>query len=464
MKRIISFMLTLCASALYGAPSFNIDYAVFRVGDAALLQVYTTVQRNSLQFLTADSGVEAKFNIVVSVNRGDSSLASVTDDRTDAVASRDQISPAHRIPLESSFQITPGDFTIEVLVTDKASGESRRKELKTTVPQYGRDNIDLSDIEFGMSVSPANTSGAFIKKQTKVIPDADRIYGGGFSTIYYYLEVYNLAATDRQAEYRIIRKILDGSGNVFKAFPEKSLAQRASSVTEIDSLSVADFPFGSYKLQMSVIDGITNQIAERSKSFWIYDTASIAALASGGATPELTAAIENLSPAEATREIEYIQYMTSLSDNRIIDKLKPEGHREFLLSFWRKNDPSGMMRYRYLARIKAADERFSTTSKNGWRTDRGRVLILYGEPSSVDRMSFELGAPDSEVWYYDQVDGGVMFYFTDLKGTGDLQQVYSSKSGEYIDIGWVQETEYRYDMPIQDVISNRPKLIKGLER
>ena len=82
--------------------------------------------------------------------------------------------------------------------------------------------------------------------------------------------------------------------------------------------------------------------------------------------------------------------------------------------------------------------------REGWKSDRGRVYILYGEPDLIERKNFELAGGDSEIWHYDRIEGGVLFIFYDLKGTGDLQQVYSTKRGEFVDAGWVKEMEERY--------------------
>ncbi len=461
MKKLLVLIFTACVTRLYGAPSFNVDYATFRAGEAELLQVYTMIQRNSLTFRGDDSRLTAKFNYVVAVKRGDSALASITEDRTDAASSRDEITVTQKVPLESSFRIKPGDYTVEVMVTDKSTGETQRRQIEITVENYQYDVLQLSEIEFATAISAANTSGAFIKKQIKALPDADRIYGNGLNAVRYYLEVYNLARAEGRVNYTIYRDILDSGGNIYKSLSEKELPQIASSVVEIDSFIVSDYPSGSYKLRISVADGITKQIAKVSKDFWILDRASMADIQSGGEATELALAIDNLSSAEAAAEIDYIRYLTTSSDNRIISKLMPEGNTGFLHTFWRRNDPTGMMRYRYLARIEAAIERFSSSIEEGWKTDRGRALIIYGEPNSFNRISFKLGSPDSEVWYFDQIEGGVMFVFSDVLGSGDLQQVYSSRVGEYVDMGWVKEMEYLYGMSIGDIITKRPKMMRN---
>ena len=104
-----------------------------------------------------------------------------------------------------------------------------------------------------------------------------------------------------------------------------------------------------------------------------------------------------------------------------------------------------------MTRIAAANDRYPSPFTEGWKTDRGRTLIVFGEPDMIERRNFQLGGQDAEVWYYDRIEGGVLFLFYDTKGTGDLQQVYSTKRGEYVDAGWVREMEERDPNALQDL-------------
>lgn len=61
----------------------------------------------------------------------------------------------------------------------------------------------------------------------------------------------------------------------------------------------------------------------------------------------------------------------------------------FIEQFWQRRDPNpttgkNEFQDQYYRRVLAANEKFSTSSRPGWRTDRGRIYILYGPPDSVD--------------------------------------------------------------------------------
>ena len=86
-------------------------------------------------------------------------------------------------------------------------------------------------------------------------------------------------------------------------------------------------------------------------------------------------------------------------------------------------------------------------------TDRGRVLILYGEPMTIEYYNsgnMFLGSSkvySLELWLYNKVSGShersnyfshiyqgrMKFVFADLHGYGIYDQIYSSEKDEFID-------------------------------
>jgi GWxTD domain-containing protein len=67
----------------------------------------------------------------------------------------------------------------------------------------------------------------------------------------------------------------------------------------------------------------------------------------------------------------------------------PEEQDSFIRTFWERRDPTpgtlaNEYREEHYRRIEVANERF-TTATDGWRTDRGKIYIRFGEPSNIDR-------------------------------------------------------------------------------
>ncbi len=90
-------------------------------------------------------------------------------------------------------------------------------------------------------------------------------------------------------------------------------------------------------------------------------------------------------------------------------------------NFWRSRDPDTTTAYNqvfaeYYRRVDIAMKRFrGLRDAEGYRTDQGRVLILYGAPTSSRRIFSPDNAPQ-EIWTYENIRK--RFVFTDKLDTG----------------------------------------------
>lgn len=112
-----------------------------------------------------------------------------------------------------------------------------------------------------------------------------------------------------------------------------------------------------------------------------------------------------------------------------------------MIDFWKIRDtnpvtPENEFFKDYLNRIEIANQRYSAMGRTGWKTDRGRVYLLYGEPSEVERYPNQLESRPYEIWRYNELEGGVYFVFADITGFSDYLLVHSTKRGEMRDDNW----------------------------
>ena len=95
---------------------------------------------------------------------------------------------------------------------------------------------------------------------------------------------------------------------------------------------------------------------------------------------------------------------------------------EFFKAFWKSLDPNPQtekneLMDEYYKRVNYANENFSNMGMEGWRTDRGRILIKFGFPDDIERHPFEAGTYPYEIWRY--YDLRKVFLFIDRTGFGD---------------------------------------------
>jgi GWxTD domain-containing protein len=137
-----------------------------------------------------------------------------------------------------------------------------------------------------------------------------------------------------------------------------------------------------------------------------------------------------------------VTYIITDEERKAFKKLATDDERErFIEEFWRRRDPDpdtdeNEFKEEYYERIAYANEHFSSGIP-GWKSDRGRIWIMYGKPDErethpmggqYDRPSYEGGGSTStypfEIWFYRYLAGvgsGVEIEFVDPTGSGEYR-------------------------------------------
>ena len=158
---------------------------------------------------------------------------------------------------------------------------------------------------------------------------------------------------------------------------------------------------------------------------------------------------EALSEASKQWLEEVVPYIITEAEKRVFLNLPNETERgKFITQFWQKRDPvpetpENEFKMAYYKRIALANKLFGTSGQAGWRTDRGKILILLGTPSEVSRdftpntNSLTVNA-SQETWNYwnlpnPQLPYNLEFVFIDQFGNGNFileTSLAGSEAGE----------------------------------
>lgn len=102
----------------------------------------------------------------------------------------------------------------------------------------------------------------------------------------------------------------------------------------------------------------------------------------------------------------------------LISNLKPKEVRNLIDAFWNANDPLLLTKYNerlleHYSRVAYSNLRFSLTNKPGWKTDRGEIVLRYGEPLKKIRYRPRINAGGrtvvqvkTDVWEYKDMTFG----------------------------------------------------------
>jgi len=174
---------------------------------------------------------------------------------------------------------------------------------------------------------------------------------------------------------------------------------------------------------------------------------------------------------------EDVVYIISDEEKSVFKNLKNEEEREsFVEQFWARRNPDprspdNAFKEEHYRRIAYANQHF-TSGVPGWRTDRGRIYIMYGKPDELEshptggsyaRPFYEGGGTTStypfEKWWYRHIEGvgdDIEIEFVDKSLTGEYRMAMTPEEKDALinvpnagltfaeEMGWAKKDDRPY--------------------
>jgi GWxTD domain-containing protein len=345
------------------------------------------------------------------------------------------------------FIIDKGAYIINITGAD-VNNPLNKKTIseKIVIKPFLNSHSALSDVQLASNIIPNsdNTTSIFYKNTYEVTPLPASVSGEMQPVMFYYTELYNLQTGDSNALMRLDEMVYNSRGQLVSS-KSKKINKSVNTRVEVGIVKAFKLPTDTYTLRLNLIDSVANYGVSSTKRFFVYNPSIVPAdTFQTTVSPVLSTTFGIMSEEEIDDLFDKSKYIATSPE---IDKYNAlsteEAKREFIYNFWKARDenPSDDRNEYYLGYIKRVSEsntRFSALGKQGWKTDRGRVLIIYGEPSEIQRYPNQTDARPYEIWRYESIEGGVEFIFGDLTGFNDYQLLHSTKRGELRDDYWTR--------------------------
>jgi GWxTD domain-containing protein len=453
VKRAILAALCLMGPArlLWAGRALDLDAAVFRAFDSlGYVEIYAAVQRGSLHYLTVQDSAKAEFKVVLDVLQDGRPALSDTLSALHWADSTQDLASGQFFAHVFRFMMQAGDYDVRgILVQPSGIVDSTHVPLR--VEFMPAESLRVSGIELGSKLDFTDEKSILVKNGVRLVPNATRFFGTNMPLFYYYAEAYGLdfdsAAVD---SYTVVRRLLDvQTNNPVRPAVTKRHKTIGHSVVLADGFPVTTLRTGTYLLDLEFTSDRTGRHTHAQKTFWMYRQEDFAAGRVLKADTSWKARMQAVEPdfldiAGADTALGWMKYLLTKEEAARVNRLNLEGKKKFLHDYWvgKEREKPGAAN-EYFARIVEANRRYTFLKKPGWKTDRGRVYVLYGEPDHVYRNYATADVPDHEQWNYDQLEGGVIFVFFDRAGYGDLDLVHSTKRGEIYNPDWHQLTPFK---------------------
>jgi len=123
---------------------------------------------------------------------------------------------------------------------------------------------------------------------------------------------------------------------------------------------------------------------------------------------------------DVTEIVGVMRYILSSSDLKTLKNMEDKQKIEFVINYWKDKDPEddteeNELLIEFSNRFNFVNENLSEMAK-GWRTDRGKTYIIYGEPELIERYSDQSNSM-FEIWTY---SSGLEFIFQDRNRFGNF--------------------------------------------
>ncbi len=424
--------------------NFEFDYAQFAYDSTSnYVELYFSFDQTGLTLQKGDS---------VNFNAGRIYLQ-IKDSLNNYLVNKEfRASSPYREEIESKLLITkmafalkPGIYTVHIIGRDDVdTTKSKTIEEKIKVTLFLTNEFRISDIELARTIKTENVNpnSVFYKNTIEVIPNPAILYSAGSPVAYYYAELYNLNNTKVKKEFTLIRYLYNSKGKEINK-KEKIVKRDKNSIVEVGLVNMIKYPTDTYNLVLALIDSVNNKVVFSNKRFFYYNPSfkdtTVATINQAGYLSSEFAVYTEEECDDLFEKSRYIASSREIEQYKKLDSVNTK--RDFLFRFWKARDlepetEKFEFKDKYFSGIEYCNNKYSTFNKKGYKTDRGRVYLLYGEPDQVDMYPNETNMKPYEIWYYNRVEGGVLFIFGDLTGYNDYELLSSTKRGEIRDDNW----------------------------
>lgn len=446
IKIIVTFILFVVSTSFsQSGIGFEFDFAQFAYDSSSnYLECYYAYSQNSMTIERTDTLNSVKG--ILHITLQDTSSGQIILDKDWRIShnvSDDTLQNKQSLIGVLGFVLKGGVYKCEVSGIDALSQESKR-----TITEYIHVNpfmplpMAMSDIQLASNIIQGSqkTESVFYKNTYEIIPIPTVTFGENQPVLFYYLELYNVKKED--TNFYLFQNVVNSRGQVVNQ-KYKFIRSKVNSRVEVGSIMTYKLPTDAYSLFISLVDSSDNIGITSSKKFFVYNpSVEYVDTFKTGNKNVVSGMFGSMSDEELEDFYDKSKYIaTNLEKDKFESLTEIGAKREFLTQFWNDRsdnnyDARNQALNLYMKRIEEANTKFGSFSKKGWKTDRGRIFIIYGEPSEINRYPNQIETKPYEIWRYDNIEGGVEFVFADITGFSEYILVHSTKRGELRDDNW----------------------------
>ena len=352
------------------------------------------------------------------------------------------------------FQIPEnGKYAVELKIQDLVSLNSLEHEEFFEV-NFSKDKIEISDVTILSKVEKTENKNIFSKNGYDLIPAVSHYLPSHVKDLKFYFEVYNADEILNKDAF-LINYYVENAQNFRKVEQLNKFSRKESDkvVPYLGTLNINNLYSGNYNLVIELKNRENEVVAEKKVFFQRnnknveYDDRQLekvdvdySFVSEYNDIDSLRFFIDCLYPISSRLEEQYAKNQIRTGDKELM--------KRYLYKFWFDRDPLNPREawYEYYAKVLKTNKFYNSTIKKGYRTDRGRVYLMYGPPNTITQQYNEPSSYPYEIWHYYNIGNfnNKRFVFYDRNLTlDDFELLHSDLYGEVNNPRWRIELQQR---------------------
>lgn len=343
-----------------------------------------------------------------------------------------------------------GTYNLNFTIQDMNNEESKVQFEDLVKIAFPQDTVSVSGISLHEQIAKTDDPDPYFDKHGYTsIPLIYNYLPSVLNKLYFSTEIYNTEKGIGPNSTFMVRSSLKNLNTKRQMGGEFTTVQRMQSaplVYFVKELDITQLYTGNYLLTVEVYGADSILVATSQTVFERNNDAPFLGEEVVLNKDYRGTFVEKITDPKQMREyVACLLPIASISENNFIRNHVRKGEMQdlqrFFYAFWYlRNDENPQEEWlKYYEKIKYIDKLYTTGNMKGYRTDRGRVFLQYGPPSSVYESAFDSHSYPYEIWTYDMLDNQTnvrfIFYNVDLVSK-NYELLHSDKIGEVQDPFW----------------------------
>lgn len=410
----------------------------------ALVEGAVEIPYSLLTFAPEGENLQAHARVELIVEKTGGEEVYRTEHEIRPIAFNEEMSRSDRVSSIETFAIytPPGSYTALARVIDLRAADRTTEATTSLVVADERpffsDLLLSNHVQKDVRVQEGSYL-PFLIGTTMFNPNPRGAFYKDAPLVYFYYEVNPDAASSQDGSVELAMTIRAVEGDVVKDLGGRTVTVGEGRNFDLGAFSIGGLAPGAYDLEVRCADCPGNETL-RERFEVRTPQAPVAFLepeAPAGAAAAPAADIRyyaELSPAQVDSVVRVFDVLFTPTQRQLLKTLNTTGKVQFLNRFWDNLDrnatlsnpatPENEAKAMFEQRIAYSNQFFTSSQREGWDSQRGRIYMLFGEPSEKIDRPVEATIGPYVIWNYSSIRH--TFVFADFRKDGSYQLIYST--------------------------------------